>query len=189
MKNKKIYIILILSFILISGCNTNQRSMVPESDYYSVMQSVFNYEYSTKLWQFNDSIDFALNAKTTSDLILLDGLIQGYTNNSGQVILILNSHNKATSSKELNKIVDPSIQESVVIVLLEMNNYLKKLNKNIVKKSDLEALKNKHEELTEIDNLLVHITNIEVKQPDNKQVQTYNNIAKRLKMLSDNLRM
>ncbi|ACL21585.1 hypothetical protein Dhaf_3567 [Desulfitobacterium hafniense DCB-2] len=176
MNYKKYTLFLILSIFVafISGCNKHTNEIEPvsvtESHYYSLMHSVFNFEYHNKLWEYQNVVEHALKAKTALDLSYLHGLLEGYTYDNAQIILLINSTNKPNMPQTFDKIVVTELQESAVTVIVELNEYLK----NLVKETEeIESLKSRHEELMTISELLDEISYIELDKATKDQIEIY----------------
>lgn len=123
-----------------------------------------------------------MNAETASDLSYLHGLLEGYTNDNAQIILLINSANKPNMPQTFDKIVVPELQESAITVIVELNEYLKFLIKET---EEIASLKNRYKELMTISELLDEISYIELAKATKDQIEIYEvNIQKILNIIN-----
>ncbi|EGW38798.1 hypothetical protein [Desulfosporosinus sp. OT] len=147
-----------------------------ESRYYCLASEVFQTEYTTRLWEFSMYTDQATKAQTVMDLKVLNGLLQGYQNDSPFLILNLNG---SVNEKTLDQIIAPLIQKPLWEVVAEMDRYLDVLNRTIIQPDKLEELKQKQADLKEIHDIAEILRGLDVKEPKN-EVRYHENVEKLL---------
>ncbi len=137
MKNFLTKLILLVLVTLPLGCSqTTVVSSHLKSEYFSLGESVFSYDYSTTIFEFGQIVKAASVATSDSDFAYLNGRIDGYLGRGPLIYSEIGQMDKTY----LDKFITPELQSPILNLPNELSTYLKNLQSEVIKKKDLNKL-------------------------------------------------
>lgn len=142
--------------MLLTQCTNQEKNITTDSEnesrYYSVIHDAYYNECALTFFEFSQILELLNKAEETSDIVYLNGRIDGYKGNGTYIFSLIQENIDYTKQP----VIDSKFKDSIFDVLKYMDDYLTKVNE-ILKSNDLNSLNEYKREFNELHSIMTKI--------------------------------
>ncbi len=146
----------IIAVLLLTQCTNQEKNITIDSEnesrYYSVIHDAYYNECALTFFEFSQILELLNKAKETSDIVYLNGRIDGYKGNGTYIFSLIEENIDHTKQP----VIDSKFKDSIFDVLKYMDDYLTKVNE-IIKSNDITSLNEYKPEFNELHSIMTKI--------------------------------
>ena len=146
----------IIAVLLLTQCTNQEKNITTDSEnesrYYSVIHDAYYNECALTFFEFSQILELLNKAEETSDIVYLNGRIDGYKGNGTYIFSLIQENIDYTKQP----VIDSKFKDSIFDVLKYMDDYLTKVNE-ILKSNDLNSLNEYKREFNELHSIMTKI--------------------------------
>lgn len=146
----------IIAVLLLTQCTKQEKNITIDSEnesrYYSVIHDAYYNECALTFFEFSQILELLNKAKETSDIVYLNGRIDGYKGNGTYIFSLIEENIDHTKQP----VIDSKFKDSIFDVLKYMDDYLTKVNE-ILKSNDINSLNEYKPEFNELNSIMTKI--------------------------------
>lgn len=146
----------IIAELLLTQCINQEKNITIDSEnesrYYSVIHDAYYNECALTFFEFSQILELLNKAKETSDIVYLNGRIDGYKGNGTYIFSLIQENIDYTKQP----VIDSKFKDSIFDLIKYMDDYLTKVNE-ILKLNDINSLNEYKPEFNELHSLMTKI--------------------------------
>lgn len=146
----------IIAVLLLTQCTNQEKNITIDSEnesrYYSVIHDAYYNECALTFFEFSQILELLNKAKETSDIVYLNGRIDGYKGNGTYIFSLIEENIDYTKQP----VIDSKFKDSIFDVIKYMDDYLTKVNE-ILKSNDINSLNEYKPEFNELHSIMTKI--------------------------------
>ncbi len=146
----------IIAVLLLTQCTNQEKNITIDSEnesrYYSVIHDAYYNECALTFFEFSQILELLNKAKETSDIVYLNGRIDGYKGNGTYIFSLIQENIDYTKQP----VIDSKFKDSIFDVIKYMDDYLTKVNE-ILKSNDINSLNEYKPEFNELHSIMTKI--------------------------------
>lgn len=146
----------IIAVLLLTQCTNQEKNITIDSEnesrYYSVIHDAYYNECALTFFEFSQILELLNKAKETSDIVYLNGRIDGYKGNGTYIFSLIEENIDHTKQP----VIESKFKDSIFDVIKYMDDYLTKVNE-ILKSYDINSLNEYKPEFNELHSIMTKI--------------------------------